>query len=106
MWRRRISNWSSTHQKGMVAGMFCLMASGIVWLVAGRGEAGRSFDDTAKLLYSGFNKEQQTSPVTTDVLEAWRIYSQMQAIDPDSLTARDSSSLKHIDQQLNRIIHE
>ena len=82
--------------------MFCVMASGIVWLIATRSEA----QDTAKLLYSRINKEQQTRPVTADMLEMMRLYGEVQSINPDSLTALDSAFLHDIDKQLNRIIHE
>ena len=107
MWRRRLSDWANTHQKLMVAGMFFLMACGFVWLVSNRNEAGGSLDDTAKLLYSGFEQPQhQTGPSAADAVETLRIYSQIKAMDPDSLTALDSAFLKDIDNQLNRIIHE
>ena len=101
-----VAGWANLHPKAMVAGMFCLMALGIIWLVAGRGEAQGSFDDTAKLLYSGFYKEQQARPVTWDMMEMMRLYGEVQRINPDSLTPQDSAFLKDIDKQLNRIIHE
>jgi hypothetical protein len=106
MWRRRVSNWANTHQKAMVAGMFGLMALGIIWLVAGRSKAQGGFDDTAKLLYSGFNEEQQRRPVTAGMLEMMRLYREVQTINPDSLTAQDTAFIKDIDKQLNRILHE
>ncbi|MHA6250067.1 hypothetical protein ACXYMU_19195 [Pontibacter sp. CAU 1760] len=106
MWRRRIFKWANAHQKVMVAGMFCLMASGIIWLMAGRGKAQGNFDDTAKLLYSGFNKEQQARPAGADILQAWQLYSSLQSINPDSLSPQDSVFLRDIDKQLNHIIHE
>ena len=90
----------------MIAAMFCLMASGIMWLLASRGEAQGSFDATAKLLYSGFSKEQQARPVSADMLQAWQLYSSLQSINPDSLSPQDSAFLRDIDKQLNRIIHE
>ncbi|PRY13758.1 hypothetical protein CLV24_105128 [Pontibacter ummariensis] len=106
MWRRRISNWANAHQKVMIAGMFCLMACGIIWLVATRSKAQASFDDTARLLYSGMNKRQQTRSVPADMLEMWQLYSKVQTINPDSLTVQDSAFLHDIDKQLNNIIHE
>ncbi|MFD3002656.1 hypothetical protein ACFS7Z_19960 [Pontibacter toksunensis] len=117
MWRRRIFNrllhirrkaagWANLHQKAMVAGMFCLMACGIIWLVASREEAQGSFDATAKLLYSGLDRKQQARPVTSDMMEMMRLYGEVQRINPDSLTVQDSAFLKDIDKQLNRIIHE
>ncbi|RDV11891.1 hypothetical protein DXT99_23595 [Pontibacter diazotrophicus] len=106
MWRRRIFNWANAHQKAVVIGMFCLMVTGIVWLVARPREEQGGFDATTKLLYSGFNKEYQARPVTANVMEMMRLYGEVQAINPDSLTARDSAFLKGIDQQLNNIIHE
>ncbi|GAA4431415.1 hypothetical protein GCM10023188_18930 [Pontibacter saemangeumensis] len=90
----------------MVAGMFFLMATGIVWLVASRGEAQERFDDTAKFLYSGFNRKQQARPVAANMLEMWQLYAKVKTLNPDSLTARDSTLLKDIDKQLNTILHE
>ncbi len=86
--------------------MFFVMASGIMWLIAGRNETQGSFDATANLLYSGINKEQQTRPVTADMLEMMRLYGEVQSINPDSLSPQDSAFLHDIDRQLNRIIHE
>lgn len=117
MWRRRISkaflqkggraaHWANLHHRAVIAGMFCVMACGIVWLVAGRGEAQGRFDETARLLYSGFHEERQARPVTAEILELMRLYGEVQAIHPDSLTVRDSTFLKGIDQHLNRILHE
>lgn len=106
MWRRRISNWVNAHQKVMVAGMFCLMASGIIWLLTSRSKAQGSFDDTAKLLYSGLDRKQQGRSVPADLLEMWQLYSKVQAINPDSLSPKDSAFLHDIDKQLNHIIHE
>jgi len=117
MWRRRIFNrflhkwrkagqWATLHPKAVIAAMFSLMACGIIWLMLGRERAQHSFDDAAKHLYSGFDTKQQARPVTTDMLQAWRLYSQMQTINPDSLSARDSTLLRDIDKKLNRIIHE
>jgi hypothetical protein len=104
--RGKAAGWANRNPKAMIAGMFCVMAVGIVWLLASPREGQRSFDDSIKLLYSGFNKPQQSSSVATDALEAWHLYSRVQSLDPDSVTARDSTILKEIDRQLNRIIHE
>lgn len=117
MWRRRIFNnllhkrekageWANLHPKAVIAAMFSLMACGILWLTLGRERAQHSFDDKAKLLYSGFDTEQQARPVTADMLEMWQLYSSLQSINQDSLSARDSAFLKDIDKQLNHIIHE
>lgn len=117
MWRRKTFNWlfhkrgeaarwANLHPKAMMAGMFCLMACGTVWLIFDRGDAKGSFDDSVRQLYSGFNKNPVDRSAAADMLEAWRLYSEVQHINPDSLTARDSTLLKDIDQQLNSIIHE
>ena len=90
----------------MIAGMFCLMAGGIIWLVASRGKAQGGFDDTARLLYSGLDKGQQARSVPADMLALWQLYSKVQTINPDSLSPQDSALLKGIDKQLNSIIHE
>jgi hypothetical protein len=117
MWRRRISkgllhkrekagHWANLHPKAVIAAMFSLMACGIIWLMLGRERAQHSFDGTARLLFSGSDTKQQARPVTAGMLQAWQLYSSLQRINPDSLSARDSTFLQDIDKQLNRIIHE
>lgn len=98
--------WADRHAGGVICFMFCVMVSGVLWLLITSNMRDRSTLDSLRTLSSGLQKGLQGTPVTTDVLEALRLYSRVQHINPDSLTARDSTFLKEIDQQLNSIIHE
>lgn len=90
----------------MVTGMFCVMVTGIIWLVAYPREEQARFENAVSLIYSDLDKRQQERPVTADMLEMMRLYGEVQSIIPDSLTAQDSAFLHDIDKQLNRILYE
>ncbi|MFD1187207.1 hypothetical protein [Pontibacter rugosus] len=115
MWRRKAFNWLRDQRKKaagwanqrprfMIAAMFAVMGMGLVWLLFIREERQASSLDG---IFLKLHQAQPATPApTADMLELLRLYSAVQAINPDSLTARDSAFLKDIDQQLNSIIHE
>ncbi len=98
--------WANKHPKTIIAMMFGLMTLSLVWLLTSRQERGTdSFNSIYRELGQAQPYRPETAP-TADVLELLRLYTTVQAIEPDSLTAQDSVFLKRIDHQLNSIIHE
>lgn len=95
------------YPKATVGMMFATMCCTVVWLLTSDpSSAGSGVNAAIDSLYAKATPPETQRPLTADILTLLHLYASVSAIDPDSLTARDSTLLKGIDEQLNSIIYE
>ncbi|WP_276499844.1 hypothetical protein [Pontibacter litorisediminis] len=105
--RRWLARKARQYPKAAIGAMFASMCCGLGWLLASEPDTVRAEPTHAiSRLYAKASTPERQRPLMADMFALVHLYTSVSAIEPDSLTAADSTLLKGIDEQLNSIIHE
>ena len=103
--------YKQKHPDKVIAGMFLILLLSVAVLLMSK----ISHKDTyAGSIHSFSNKIQvpkdslkrPSKPIASEIMDILSIYGRTRAINPDSITTKDSLLLKEIDKDLNKILDE
>ncbi|QNF31354.1 hypothetical protein HUW51_00940 (plasmid) [Adhaeribacter swui] len=109
--RERVQQYAARYPERIIAGMFIILLFAVAALLISKATHKNSYAGSIHFISDKLSLPHK--PVTkpghslgSDMIDVLDAYREASAINPDSITAKDSLLLKEIDKDLNRILDE
>lgn len=109
--REKIKLYLERYPERVVAGMFIILLVAVAGLLLAKAMHQDTYSGSIDSISSKLRAPQKIKvnpgrSLSSEVMGVWQAYQQAQAINPDSITTKDSLLLKEIDKDLNSILDE
>ena len=107
--REKVRLYVEQQPDKLIAAMFLILLVAVTIFLITKATHQQNYNRSAGTLLNRMSAPAPTpagKPITADILELLTLYGKTKAINPDSLTLKDSLLLKEINRDLNKILNE
>ncbi len=107
--REKVRLYAAQHPDKVIAAMFLILLVAVTIFLITKAIHQQNYNRSAGALLNRISAPAPLpagKPITADILDLLTLYGKTKAINPDSLTLKDSLLLKEINRDLNKILDE